>query len=218
MYQSTTYTNWFVATILAIGYWFRLALSFNRTLSTFAIFCCTIPLVPCGEPNSTSFLYLSQNSLQICCSLLQFLWQYVSEDGKTCSGDIKVFHFIEKRFIGPSEIGLLRSLIASNFSGWGLTTAFTATSSVCSDPSGKFPSWVFNKEMIITLALQNWCSQTRPILLANSRLFFNWSIPHHDLLNNYWFFNKPFLEMHEWTLSKKGFIDFLTLSCEYSPL
>ena len=119
-----------------------------------------------------------------------------------------------KGLLDQVKLDFLRSLIASNFSGWRLTTASTATSSVCSDPSVKFPSWVFNKKLIVTLALQNWCSQTRPILLANSRLFFNWSIQHHDLLNNYWFFNNPFLEMHEWTLSKQSFIHFLTLSCD----
>ena len=120
---------------------------------------------------NTSFFYLFQNSLQICCTFLHSFLEYLSGDAKI-GGGIKIFNFLVK-CVGLSGIRLVMSLIVSLVNGQELTIASTSTSRVCNDSSVRVPPLVFNKELRITLALWSCCSQIPPMLLVNGEFLYS---------------------------------------------
>ena len=110
-----------------------------------------------------SLCHLFQNSLHICCTLLQRLLQYKSGFPNAPGGGITTFDFIVRRWLGESATSLLTSLMVSTTSGLELTMASTSVNRVFNDSSSKLLLWVLNNDAKIFLADQICLSHIPPM-------------------------------------------------------
>ena len=119
-----------------------------------------------------SLRHLYQNSLVICCTLLDTCLQYKSGLWKTPGGGITTLDLIVK-FFGDKDLNPWPSLVFYTVSGRELITTSVSVMSICKDSSSNLWPFVCNNDSSIPLAEQMWRSHIPPMWLAACGFLFH---------------------------------------------